>query len=208
MKNYTNTFLIIVLIIAASGCASGVGKLEIKSLSEVKSDEIIVVGKIKLDPALDKIEQELYTRAPFPLSLFENAGTMHRNKIHISLNKKPIDITHNEAMWEKHITSVDLEKTFFIRVKRAKALYYSGGIIKISLNESLHNKLHFPGGAKYQIKPGDKAIYIGTIEYYRDFNEVEKTKLINEYKQAQKDFVKKFGNKIKLRHAKPSSFKI
>jgi len=206
MVKFKNTVLLLVFIITASGCASGVGKLEISSLNQVKNDEIIIVGKIKLDPVINNIEQEL--KQGFPFNLLDGIETRQKNKINISINKKPIDITDGDAVWQDHITTVDLEKTFFIRVKKASILYYSGGIIKTSLRASLNNKLYFPGGVKYKIKPGDKAIYIGTMEYYRDFNEVEKSTFINEYKEAKKEFIKKFGNKIKLRQAKPSSFKL
>ena len=199
MSMIKNIFLLFVLIITATGCASGIGKLEVDSLNQVEKDEIIIVGKIKLDPVLNDIEQELNTRAPFPLNLFDNVKTLHKNKISISINKEPIDITHDDAMWEQHVTTVNLEKTFFIRIKRSGMLYYSGGIVKTAINENLNNKLFFPGGVKYKIKSSDRAIYVGTIEYYRDFNEVEKVQLLNEYSQAKKEFENKFGNNIRLR---------
>ncbi|MDH5648000.1 MAG: hypothetical protein OEZ01_18460, partial [Candidatus Heimdallarchaeota archaeon] len=164
--------------------------------------EIIVVGKIKLDPVLDKIEQNLSKNLGFPFNLFETSEALHRNKIYISINNQPIDINSKEAMWHKSVTSVNLEQTFFIRVKKPKTLYYSGGLVKTELPESLSNKLIFPGGVKFVIQPSDKAVYIGTFEYYRDYNEVEKVTLQNEYNEAKNSFVNKFGNKITLRQVK------
>ena len=202
MNKFVKLIIVFSLSISIFACASGVGKLEVSSLGQVKSDEIIVVGKIKLDPILDKIEQNLSKNLGFPFNLFETSDALHRNKIYISMNNKPIDINSKEAMWHKSVTSVNLEKTFFIRVKKPKTLYYSGGLVKTELQESLSNKLVFPGGVKYIIKPRDKAVYIGTFEYYRDFNEVEKVSLRNEYNEAKKTFVNKFGNKITLRQVK------
>ena len=57
-----------------------------------------------------------------------------------------------------------------------------------------------PTGFKVNIKPSDKAVYIGDIKYTRDdFNSITKVRLKNNYRKALKQFRKKFGKKVKLR---------
>lgn len=182
------------------GCASSTGKFEVSTLNGLKNDEIVIVGKIRLDPVIDKIEQPLYLA--FPFNLLHNSD-QYRNKMFITIGNKHVDVSKT-SIWSEASTSVDLEKTFFIKVKRSSTLFYSGGAVKLFLESVGDGNIYFPAGLKYQIHPNDKAIYIGTIEYYRDFGEVEKISLIDEYKAAREEFVQKFGTTIQLRQVKAS----
>jgi hypothetical protein len=59
--------------------------------------------------------------------------------------------------------------------------------------------MHLPAGFKFNIKPGDKAVYIGKLTYERDdFNSITKVRLDDNYKAAAREFHKKFGSSYKL----------
>ncbi|NIQ08977.1 MAG: hypothetical protein GWO08_03185, partial [Gammaproteobacteria bacterium] len=57
-----------------------------------------------------------------------------------------------------------------------------------------------PTWFKIDINQGEKAVYIGKIIYKRDdFNSITSLKLVDDYKNAARQFKKKFGNKYKLK---------
>src|SRR5260370_12104864 len=65
-------------------------------------------------------------------------------------------------------------------------------------------RIEIPGGVRYDIRPGDKAIYVGTLLLHRDeFNEVTKVVVIDEYTPAAAEFKKRFGPGTELRKAIP-----
>jgi molybdopterin synthase catalytic subunit len=52
------------------------------------------------------------------------------------------------------------------------------------------------------LKPGDRAVYIGTVRYHRnEFWEITKVAIVDDYDRANADFRKKFGAKTPLRKA-------
>jgi hypothetical protein len=64
------------------------------------------------------------------------------------------------------------------------------------------NRAYFPGGLKVALKPGDRAVYVGTVQYHRnEFFEVTKTVIIDDYARANAEFKQKFGAKYPLRKA-------
>jgi hypothetical protein len=57
------------------------------------------------------------------------------------------------------------------------------------------SQLRLPGNMIYRIRPGDKAIYIGTLRYHRDtYNAIKKVQYVDEYNEALKEFHKSEGN--------------
>jgi hypothetical protein len=65
-------------------------------------------------------------------------------------------------------------------------------------------RIEIPGGLRYDIRPGDKAIYVGTLRLHRDeFNEVTKAVFVDEYGAASAEFKKRFGSGATLRKAIP-----
>jgi hypothetical protein len=52
------------------------------------------------------------------------------------------------------------------------------------------------------LRPGDKAVYIGTIRYHRDeFFTISRIQIVDDYGHANAEFKKKFGSKHSLRKA-------
>lgn len=203
MKNLISRTVLLAPLMLLTACMSMmIGNSTVKSLSDVKNDEVILVGKIKLKPSLHEKEQ-------FFSSNIIGAESSFKNKIFIAINDKAIEIRDLDVQWIKHFGQADLEKTFFMKTKRANILYNSGAKILLTVrSDGIENILLLPGGLKYHVKASDKAIYIGTIKYHRDdFNEVIKVELLNEYKQAKRAFQKKFGKSVQLKRVKIETIK-
>jgi hypothetical protein len=55
---------------------------------------------------------------------------------------------------------------------------------------------------RVDIRPGDRAVYIGTIQYYRDeFFSTEKVVVKDDYAAANAEFQRRFGRGVTLRRA-------
>lgn len=161
------------------------------SLSKVAGNDVVLVGTIELIPKLAKNEQEISTKGVVDLyGYFEK----NRNSAIIMLN--------NKADSESSISLIHpkLGKTFFFTVPK-NMKYMVDGYVAVDLYAGgIDSKVVLPVGFKIDIKPGDKAVYIGKLIYKRDdFNSVTSVKLVDDYTQALKQFKKKFGSKVKLR---------
>ena len=67
---------------------------------------------------------------------------------------------------------------------------------------SSQQKAVFPGGFQVAIKPGDRAVYIGTLRYQRDeFWEIQRITVLDEYAKANAEYQAKFGAGQPLRKA-------
>lgn len=174
-----------------TGCAT---LEQMNDISELQNDEIVIVGRIELDPPLDpETEQNI-----------KGIGTGKlKGSALFAIGNQFIDITEPKISDVKNYAVLPLEKDFNIRVPRHDKLIFSGASIMIEMGQSMY----LPGGLELITKPSDKAIYIGTIRYYRDdYNEITKVSLIDDYKKTNKEFSEQFGDAVKLRKAsfKPS----
>ncbi len=58
---------------------------------------------------------------------------------------------------------------------------------------------YFPGGLKVSLRPGDRAVYVGTAQYHRnEFFEIARASVVDDYERADAEFKKKFGTKYPL----------
>lgn len=198
MINMLRIPLILSLILSLSACVAGIKS--VKSTSDLSSDEIMVVGKIRLVPRFQASEQRL------PDLMFSRDQV--EGKLFLAIDKEfqPLEDYATLSGLGK-VASVPFNKTFMVAAKRTKPLIFSGAFFMIS-GDREGDFYYLPGGLKFKYNKKDKAIYIGTIEFHRnDYDEITKVKLIDEYKQANKIFKKTNGNKIKLKKIKPGTIK-
>lgn len=195
-----------------SGCTARVSAREdAESLSQVEGNQVLVVGKIELIRPLADKEQLL---RPKGVELFKNKAFILLSENGYDLNGTPDRSAHDAT------GAVTLGKTFFLPVNKGKILHYSGGVIVINdwalLGGSnaggifgIWNLLrtdHFalPGGLKFNLTPGDRTVYIGTIQYYRDdFNAIAKARIKDEYAQASAEFKSRYKSAGTLRKLSP-----
>lgn len=175
----------------------------IQHVSELKPDEVLLVGKIELVPALDAKEQNL-----------RGIGSgRFKNKISIVFSEnKPVYKDKDEGTNYKQMDSyagITPGQTFFLRHPRKKALHYLGGIIYLSVGNHGADTMSLPGGLKYKIKPGSRYIYLGTLRYHRDvYNAITDVKLVDDLNGASRDFRNKLGGKTRLEKVAIEPFKM
>ena len=192
-----------------SGCVTPMP--EMKSISELQAGEIVLVGKIEIDPPLNKYDQQ---------GLKTLGSGKFKGKVQIVFDEKQPDPENPKPHYSNHIAQVPLGKTFFLRRKGSGDVYYVGGYILTDSQASYSGymgrnttfsvaTINIPGGLKYHTDNKTRALYIGTIRYYRDdYNAITKVSVLNHYKSANRDFRRKTGARFNLRRVKTSRFKM
>jgi hypothetical protein len=183
--------LSLLLLGALSGCV-GAAREPLDSLSELNSSETIVVGRIELVPALAQGEQKVQGL---------NSGTFE-NKIFILADEQSRDLK-KEPVIADYTGRIEatIGKNFFVRSNN-KSFFIRGGMMYLEVGGREMNRAYFPGGLKASIKPRDKAIYIGTVQYHRnEFFDISKVVVVDDYDRANTEFKEKFGTKYSLRKA-------
>ena len=185
--------VLITAMLALQSCGMGGAFLkEADSVNSLSREEVIVVGTIELIPKLEEDDQDLESPAGV-WDLF-GVGNMNKNRAMIQFNSKP------EVDGYKIIMNPELGKTFFFKVPRDHKYLVEAYVMTEFPRYGGSGKILLPMSFKVNIKPTDKAVYIGKIKYTRDdFNTITGVKLIDNYKKANKQFKKKFGSKYKLR---------
>ena len=190
--------LVAVAGLAAAGCVTvseGVG-----SLGEVGADSVMLVGKIEIVPKVKPEEQKF--RAG--LDVF-NMKRHHIGRAILYMSEKPkYQERTDDAL------NPTLEETYFLKVPRSHRFMVRGSVTMalvaraVTSTQSVvdHTELLVPGLIEFDIRPTDKAIYVGTLRLHRDeFHEVTKAEVYDHFAAAYADFTKKFGAGLSLRKA-------
>lgn len=178
----------LVLVVALSGCIVPPARDAVTSLESLRDGETLIVGRVELVPPLRKDEQKMQAL---------NAGS-YANKMFLLADERARALQDEPKLADySGRIEATLGEYFFVRSPN-KPFYILGGVI--FLTDA--NKAYFPGGAKVSVAPGDKAIYIGTIQYHRDeFFNVTKVAIVDDYARASAQFKSKFGGRYPLRKA-------
>jgi len=183
--------VVALLALALAACAPA-PRAPLTSLSALGSDEVVVVGKVELVPALRKGEQKIRGMV---VGNFENT-------VYLMMDEKlrPLAQDPRIADYAGRIEA-KFGSTFFVRSKAAPS-YILGGVFFLEIGGSSQEKIYFPGGFQVAVKPGDRAVYVGTLRYQRDeFFEFQRITVVDEYKEASAEFQAKFGSGQTLRKA-------
>lgn len=168
-------------------------RTSIEDAAELRNDQVVIVGRVELVPPLDTQEQQ-----------FSRHGMIGGEK----LRNKLLLLTHDtwrrlrddrEIADYKGRIEATLGKNFFVQSDN-KPFYILLGELWVTLGEDRLDKVYLPGGLKVDVRPGDKAVYIGTLRYYRnEYFHVTSNKVVDDYERANTDFRKKFGAGAPLR---------
>ncbi|GMT49400.1 MAG: hypothetical protein IEMM0008_0939 [bacterium] len=204
MKSIFRFTFLLMIILSLSKCfsfpsiASLNFKEPVKDIKNMKNNEMVVVGRIELDPPLKPGEQIIPTLNNKKYKaqndfLFKDIAMMNINYKKLS---SPRDIAivsstrdpMNELYNFKHGINAKLEKTFYVKSEN-KSFYIIESFIIIEMSnkkvgttyirrrnyteqipiiKTTIENLVLPGGYKVNTQDGDKAIYIGTLKYTRD----------------------------------------
>jgi hypothetical protein len=183
---------VILLFGTLSSACVGPAREPLDSLSGLNGNETVVVGRVELVPPLRKGEQKF---KGIIVGDFENKIILITDDQYRELTQEP-----GMADFAGRIEA-KFGKTFFVR-SESKPFYILGGMMYLDLGGQEMNRAYFPGGLKIALKPGDKAVYVGTVQYRRnEFFEITKATVIDDYGRANAEFKKKFGTKYPLRKA-------
>jgi len=189
--------------LALAGCGPTIEK-PVTSLSEIGSDSVVVVGRLELEPPLRPGEQQIRAGTIDPLGV----GDQIRDHGMLWFSRSAETPTEKGEV----VLNPRLGELYFLPVPKSTP-YMVGGYIRTQFNMRLlgprsvtvdEARIEIPGGLRYDIRPGDKAIYVGTLRLHRDeFNEVVKADFVDEYDAAAAEFKKRFGPGTTLRKAVP-----
>lgn len=179
------------LAVLLAACAPA-PRAPLTSLDALGRDEVVVVGKVELVPPLRKGEQKIRGMV---VGNFEN--TMY---LMMDEKLRPLPDDPRIADYAGRIEAA-IGRTFFVRSKAAPS-YVLGGVLFLDIGGSSQQKAYFPGGFQVAARPGDRAVYVGTLRYHRDeFFEITRITIVDEHREASAEFEAKFGRGQTLRKA-------
>lgn len=187
------------LLLAAllSACV-GPPRLPLEKLSDAAPDETIVVGRVEVVPPIAEGEQHLDSLGS---GYLQNKFYLITSDTYRRLTDEPTVADYTGRI------ETTLDKDFTVRSSN-KPFYILAGVVMLGSGDNGVDRAYFPGGLKITIHPGDRAIYIGTLRYYRnEFMEVTKTALVDDYARANAEFKKTYGASFSLRKALPTPVK-
>ena len=168
--------------------ASCVSMSEIDSTAEIGPGEVVIVGRIQLDPPLQEHEQNLPWTAEG-----------YRNQVVFLIDERP-RLPEQVGLGDlSRMQRADLGALFYAKVPRAPVLYYSAP--RVMLDEA--NYLELPGGLEITVPPEARMVYFGSLVYSRDvYSAITGIELKDELEQAQEEVTSRFGPESGLAPAK------
>ena len=194
--------LVVIASLMMTACV--MPKTSISDISEVKNDEVIVVGKLQLLPHIQKDEVQLTN--------FITLGK-HEFEPYQSLRLIVSDVYYDLEGQAAHdfsdaVFTIDGEY-FYFTWNRNKPMHILGtSFITRSTQTNIDTMtLSLNKGLKVSHSKKSKAIYVGAISFKRDeFFNIKDIKISQKgYKKARTAFRKKFKTKMNLEKAKLSS---
>lgn len=164
---------------------------KIDSSKYLKKNEIILVGSVSLVPKLKLSEQKITEDSFFIPGSYKDR----------KLNHFVMQLNHNSKSSDsKSVINPQLDKLFYIKIPKKMKYIVDGEIHTEFMPGYSTAQIKLPTGFIINIRPTDRAVYIGKLIYTRDdFNSIKAIELKDKYKYAVKRFKRKFGSKIKLR---------
>ena len=173
----------------AAGCVSV--SEDVGSMRDVGGDSVMLVGKIEIVPPI-KAEEQKY-----------RAGWDAFNTKRHFLGRAVLFTSDTPQYRERTGNALNppLEETYFVKLPRSHRYVVKGAVTMELVSRSAsarsgfdHTELTFPTPIELDVRPGDKAIYVGTLRLYRDeFHEVTKAELRDDYAAAMTEFRKRFA---------------
>jgi hypothetical protein len=196
--------------VALGGMAAGCGTIhpEVQQWGEIGGDAVMLVGRIELLPELRADEQDLKMTS---FGDWDPAGgkKLIQNRAILYLADRA-DAPRSPT---RSVSNPPLEQLFFVRIpKRDRFVVHAMVFLKHRVRvtgpktaDVDTNELWLPLRLELDIRPDDRAIYIGTWRARRDeFNEVLSVQMVDQYAAALAEMRKRFGSDAALRKALPT----
>jgi len=162
----------------------------INDFSHLGSGETVVVGRVEVVPPLSEHDQRL--RGPM--------SKKYRNTLFLIIDDEYRELTE-EPGWGDFKGRIDapLGEEFIVQ-SSSEPFYVIAGMVVLTIDRGGTDNAYFPGGLKADIRPGDKAVYIGTIRYHRnEFFEITDAEIVDDYDRVKTEFEARLGRKYPLR---------
>ena len=148
--------------------------------------EVIVVGKLELDPPIDT-EHEQDTQ----WNVIGDGAIL--NHVAMATSNAPSDQhpqSYPMSAWKNYIDA-EWGEVFVLAAPRER-VYLNGGMMQLDM--ATGSRVYFPGGVYFEAPADATAIYIGTLKYSRgDFYAIKSMKVLDEYAEASKVLKEKMG---------------
>jgi hypothetical protein len=188
----TAAFKTALVALAAALAACAPASLPEATSAAPSAGEVVVVGRIALDPPFYPDFERNRGDAPYlTIDTLGNVMFMAAGPVKRPLSADP----SNMSQWEGSIRATP-EQLFFVRAPRRRT-WFNGAMIP--LDPQGFERIYLPGGVFFDVPEGAEAVYIGTLLYHRTpFNEIKSAEIVDEYAQADAAFRAKFGAGAKL----------
>jgi hypothetical protein len=164
---------------------------EVESPSELRSGEVLLIGRIKLTPPIEKDEQTISGLYP-----------KWRGRVLLLLadEYRPIQSPVSNSDYRGRIEAPP-EGEFSVAIP-AGPFVIRGGVVPLTYVGQLHDEALLPGGFRVELRPDDVAVYIGTIHYTRDeFWQIKDVEVEDDYDRVHAECLKRWGRDAPLRKA-------
>ena len=183
--------------VAVTGCYSRMASaVKLKPYSRGQTlapQETIIVGVVELKPPLKKEEQK--SRSVIRVRDYVNKVLLTFHTKPMGIEYKPGDSMFKYKDEKFHNHESELGQPFYLRWQGSKG-YFLQGLITLS---DLGHELVLPGSGKINLRPEDKAVYIGRLRYHRnEYNEITRLQVVDDFGKERKIFAKNFSRKYKL----------
>lgn len=173
---------------------------------DVGADAVMLVGKIEIDPPIKPEEQK-----------YQAGWDVFNTKRHF-IGRAVLFTSDKPEYRERTGTALNppLEETFFVKLPKSQRYVVKGSVTMALVSRGAsarsgfdQTELLFPTPFEFDVRPADKAIYVGTLRLHRDeFHEVTKAELVDQYSEASAEFRKRFPGeplprKALIRRPKP-----
>jgi len=192
LRVFTRTAWPVLFAASLLGCAM-LPERQIMDLRSVPPDMVILVGRIELHPPLEAGEQALNS----------GQGEYLKDTFILYCGNQPIDMSAGVPENFAGSFHTTLEQEFFITVPRGKTLYIPGGTYYTAYDPPARVESHdFSSPFQVDLRPVDEAVYIGTIQYFRDNAHVLRSVSVrDDYTWAAAQFKERLGSAKILRKA-------
>jgi len=183
--------ILVLLGAALAGCVPA-PRESVSSMSSIGGSEIMLVGRVELDPPLRKGEQKI---RGIVIGNIENRMFLITDE---QARPLPRDLALKDYAGR---IEAPIGETFFVR-SGSKPFYILGGMLFLDIGGNALDRAYFPGGLRVTVNPEDRAVYIGTLRYHRDeFWKITRVVIVDDYAAANAEFTARFGSQQVLRKA-------
>ena len=164
---------------------------EVDAPTWLRSGEVLIIGRVLLTPPLTPEEQTLSWLV-----------TDWRGKVMMIIGDEPTPIARpfRTSEYSGRIEA-SADREFSIALPAA-SFSVRGCVVPLDLSGGPADQAVLPGGFRVEVRPGDVALYIGTLHYRRDeFWKVISADVEDEYPRIQSECQKRWGDSVPLRKA-------